>query len=74
MVELRRVTMADLATLRDISIETFSDTFGSENTAADMATYLETAYPADKLSDELGNAESFFTSSWWTRRLPDISS
>lgn len=37
---LRRLTTKDLDTLRDISIETFSDTFGAQNTAENMRDYL----------------------------------
>jgi ribosomal protein S18 acetylase RimI-like enzyme len=57
---LRHLTRKDLAELRDLSIETFTDTFGVYNTPEDLAHYLTTAYAAPVLEAELTNPESFF--------------
>lgn len=32
-IKIRKVTVADLSTLKEISIKTFTDTFGKQNTA-----------------------------------------
>ncbi|WP_125767055.1 GNAT family N-acetyltransferase [Lapidilactobacillus wuchangensis] len=57
---LKQVQLADLTTLQQISRETFADTFGSENSASDLAEYLETAYSNEQLTSELANPESAF--------------
>ena len=57
---LRRLTNKDLDILRDISIETFSDTFGAQNTAENMRDYLAAAYTPEKLAAELANPASMF--------------
>lgn len=57
---LKRVQLADLPKLQQISRTTFSDTFGSENSASDLAAYLETAYSESQLAAELTNPESAF--------------
>ena len=56
----RKLTTADVTALQQISIETFQDTFGAQNTAANMAAYLETAYTLPKLTAELANPDSWF--------------
>lgn len=54
------LTAADAAQLRDISRETFADTFGPFNTAEDMTTYLNTAYSINALTAELENPNTAF--------------
>lgn len=56
----RRLTTADVTQLQQISIETFKDTFGSQNTAENMAAYLQDAYNVPKLVAELAEPESQF--------------
>ncbi|KRK94745.1 protease synthase and sporulation negative regulatory PAI 1 domain protein [Levilactobacillus acidifarinae DSM 19394] len=43
-----------------MSRETFTATFGAQNTPADLATYLDTAYAATQLTQELENPASSF--------------
>ncbi|MHA3067245.1 GNAT family N-acetyltransferase [Lacticaseibacillus saniviri] len=50
---IKPVTLADLATLQAISRETFSDTFGADNTPTDLAQYLNQAYGDPQLTKEL---------------------
>jgi ribosomal protein S18 acetylase RimI-like enzyme len=57
---LRRLTREDLEELRDMSVETFTDTFAIYNTAGNLAHYLATAYAEPVLAAELTNPESFF--------------
>ncbi|MDV0429909.1 GNAT family N-acetyltransferase [Lactiplantibacillus sp. DA1] len=56
----RRLTTADVTQLQQISIETFKDTFGAQNTAENMAAYLQDAYNVPKLAAELAESESQF--------------
>lgn len=52
--------LEDLEKLREISIETFTDTFAMDNTEKDLATYLERAYNEEQLRSELKNSGSAF--------------
>ena len=56
----RKCTMSDLASLRDISIKTYSDAFRKLNTSSNMELYLEKAYSAVKLREELADKNSAF--------------
>lgn len=55
---LKQVVLSDLTTLQQISRETFADTFANENSAADLAEYLDQAYSTQQLTSELTNQES----------------
>ena len=57
---IRRLTINDAQALQQISIETFKDTFSAQNTAENMAAYLQDAYRLPKLTAELANSESQF--------------
>lgn len=57
---IQPVTFDQLPTLQLISRETFAATFGNENSAEDLAKYLEEAYNTDQLTGELENPNSFF--------------
>ncbi|EOL43164.1 hypothetical protein RV11_GL000620 [Enterococcus phoeniculicola] len=59
-LEWRKCTTKDIDALRTLSIETFTDTFADQNTAEDLAAYLDTAYNYEQLREELKNEESFF--------------
>lgn len=60
MIEMKAMTLDDLDTLQAISIETFKDTFGADNSTEAMETFLTSAYSLEQLHDELVNPESFF--------------
>ncbi|MFC6169841.1 GNAT family N-acetyltransferase [Loigolactobacillus jiayinensis] len=59
-IQLEKVTLADLPTLRKISIATFTDTFGAQNTPENLAAYLTAAYAPAKLQQELTEPASQF--------------
>ncbi len=59
-LELMECTLADVKTLQAVSIETFSDTFGAQNTAENLQNYLEKAYNQQQLRHELTNPNSSF--------------
>ena len=59
-VTLKECTPDDLAVLQELSCITFSDTFGHMNTPANMKAYLEKAFNAWKLYEELSNSSSAF--------------
>ncbi len=60
MIAIKACTIGDVDTLRDISIETFTETFEADNDPTHLATYLERAYNVPKLRAELANPESTF--------------
>ena len=57
---LQKCTKKEINTLRQISIETYYDTFASMNTVKTMQAYLETAFSKDKLEQELEEKDSLF--------------
>lgn len=59
-VDIQPVQANDLNELRDISIETFSQTFGSANSQDNLQEYLNTAYQPSKLAKELADLNSEF--------------
>ncbi|GEN48158.1 GNAT family N-acetyltransferase [Ligilactobacillus pobuzihii] len=60
MLKIKPVTLNQLAQLQEISRQTFLDTFGSDNTSTNMQAYLNEAYSAKKLTNELKDPNSFF--------------
>lgn len=59
-IEIKKVKHKDLELLREISIETFTDTFSAQNSAENMKNYLERAYNHKQLESELANNFSQF--------------
>lgn len=59
-MQLQRVTSAEIAALRQISIETFTATFGSQNTPANLRAYLARAYSEAQLTRELNQPGTTF--------------
>jgi len=59
-VELRKVTLHDLKQLRDIGIQTFSETFNKDNDSNDMQSYLDDKFSSEHLTKEINNPESEF--------------
>ena len=57
---IRKVDISEIEKIRSIGIETFAESFESENSAADMSAYLEEKFSLERLRSELGNAESSF--------------
>jgi ribosomal protein S18 acetylase RimI-like enzyme len=52
---ISRVEPQELAALRNISTETFTETFAAQNTPENLRNYLETAFSEAQLSSELSN-------------------
>lgn len=60
MGEIKQLTIEDAPALQEISIETYTDTFGPYNTPENMQAYLVEAYNLEKLQKELANPYSDF--------------
>lgn len=59
-IKLSRCTTADVQLLRNISYETFDETFAPYNTPENMSAYMEQAYDLHKLEQELQHPHSQF--------------
>ena len=59
-VEIRPCGLGDLETLRNISIETFTETFESHNSPENLRAYLDQAFDPERLKTEMSNPESRF--------------
>lgn len=57
---LQKCTKKEINTLRQISIETYHDTFPSMNTVETMQAYLEIVFSKDELEQELDAKNSLF--------------
>lgn len=57
---LQKCTKKEINTLRQISIETYYDTFASMNTVETMRAYLEIVFSKDELEQELDAKNSLF--------------
>jgi len=57
---IRTCTLADVILLRDVSVETFKDTFEHQNSPENMKAYLDKAFDPAKLQKELSTAASEF--------------
>ncbi len=60
MIEIKKVTLNDIAELQQIGRVTFSETFSSGNTAENMQNYLEEGFSNEKLITELKDENSEF--------------
>jgi len=59
-MKIRKINIDDLETLRDLSIQTFKETFEEVNTEEDMQKYLLENLSIEKLKTELENVNSEF--------------
>jgi ribosomal protein S18 acetylase RimI-like enzyme len=59
-VVLQNVTVADVAALQSISVQTFSETFADGNNPDDLAKYLAEAFNISRLTEELNDGNSRF--------------
>lgn len=57
---IQRVSLEGLAELRQLSIDTFVDTFSKQNNPDNMEAYLNKAFNEAQLKSELENPDSFF--------------
>lgn len=59
-IKIKKCSLNDITALREISIETFNDTFKDQNSPENMKAYLETAFRSEQLKTELSNPSSKF--------------
>ena len=59
-IKITKATIANLIQLQEVGRQTFTETFSTSNTAANMSTYLEEGFSIEKLTTELQNRESEF--------------
>ncbi|MDP4094000.1 MAG: GNAT family N-acetyltransferase [Bacillota bacterium] len=57
---IKECTIDDLSVLRELSYNTYNDTFRHMNTPSNMDAYLQKAFDTDKLREELINSNSLF--------------
>lgn len=60
MIRVYQIGVKDIEQLQAIGRQTFAETFSEQNSAENMAKYLEEAYADDKLSAELNDPNSLF--------------
>ncbi|MGG1247742.1 GNAT family N-acetyltransferase [Bacillus spizizenii] len=59
-INIRKCSREDLKILQELSIVTFNDTFKDQNSPENMKAYLESAFNAKQLEQELSNTSSQF--------------
>ena len=59
-MKIRKLNIDELETLRNLSIQTFKETFSEVNTEEDMQKYLHENLSVEKLKSELENPNSEF--------------
>ncbi len=59
-IKISRVTIQDINTLQDLSIVTFSETFGKQNPPKDLELYLDKAFNRRQLTQEINDPHSSF--------------
>ncbi|TKI62839.1 hypothetical protein FC756_18915 [Lysinibacillus mangiferihumi] len=59
-IQFKKCKLEDLHVLRDISIETFQDTYSKQNKPENMLAYLDRAFTPQQLERELANGGSQF--------------
>lgn len=68
-ITIKKIVVADVKLLQQLSIETFTDTFAADNTPESLQNYLNEAYTTEKLTAELENSESTFYFVYANREL-----
>lgn len=69
LLELIPVSIDDVKLLRKLSVQTFLETFGAQNTEADMQEYLNNQMSTSQLKKELEHAHSNFYFAYYKDRL-----
>ena len=62
---IKKVTEEDLPTLKEISINTFTETFAKDNTPEDTQKYIETNFTDEKILSEIKTPGSQFFIAFW---------
>jgi len=68
-VKITKCNLEDLQVLREISIETFNDTFSNQNSPDNMKAYLDRAFTSKQLEIELANRSSQFYFIWFDEEV-----
>jgi spermine/spermidine N-acetyltransferase (EC 2.3.1.-) len=58
---IKELDLTDLNQLQKVSVETFHDTFATQNTEKNMQDYLSNSYKLETLTKEINNPNSFFS-------------
>lgn len=59
-IDIQKVQVEEVEALQKISIETFGDTFGADNSSEDLDQYYQKAYNFKQLTSEITNDASYF--------------
>jgi len=59
-ISIKKCTLDDLVLLQEIGVETFTETFGDQNSPENMKAYLEKAFNLNQLEKELSKPSSEF--------------
>ncbi|MBP7183994.1 MAG: GNAT family N-acetyltransferase, partial [Saprospiraceae bacterium] len=60
VIEIKKVTIADIDQLQKIGRQTFAETFSAGNTEENMNKYLEEGFSIQKLTSELTDSNTAF--------------
>ena len=60
MLSIKRATVNDVKSLRQLSIQTFTETYTQYNTAEDMQLYNETYFNEERLLNEVSGDDNLF--------------
>lgn len=69
LLELIPVSVKELKLLKKLSVQTFVETFGAQNTEADMQEYLNNQMSTSQLKKELEHVHSNFYFAYYKDRL-----
>lgn len=69
LLELIPISIDDVKLLQKLSVQTFVETFGAQNTEADMQEYLNNQMSTSQLKKELEHAHSNFYFAYYKDRL-----
>lgn len=60
MINFKKCDLGDIEILKEISINTFVDTYGEYNTEKDMSLYIQDSLTDEALTEQLTNPDSLF--------------
>ncbi|MEO4006453.1 GNAT family N-acetyltransferase [Flavobacterium sp. CAU 1735] len=63
-IMIREITLQDMEVWQALAKETFFETFSENNSAENMAQYLENSFNIPRLTTELNNPDSQFFMAW----------
>lgn len=60
MINFKKCRLEDIEILKEISIKTFVDTYGEDNTEKDMSLYIQNTLTHKALTEQVTNPDSLF--------------